>query len=257
MELIDTHCHLMMGDLAEQVEAVLERARQAKVTSWITIGTTLEDGQANIELAKEFDNLYCTVGIHPHEAGIQEAGWLQALKSQALNEKVVSLGEMGLDYYYDHSPRDVQQKVFAEQLELAKELKLPAVIHCRDAMEDCLGILKDFTRDDLPVVFHCYAGNLTETRTVLDRGYLVSFTGVITFKNAEKTREVARYVPLDRIMLETDAPFMSPVPKRNVKPNEPALMIHTAQKLAEIKETTLEHIAGLTTENAQTFFRLK
>lgn len=256
MNLIDTHCHLTMDGLNDQVEDVLERSRQAKVSSWITVGTTLAENDLCIDLANTYENLHCVVGIHPHEAAAQEAGWLHVLKQQALKPKIAALGEMGLDYYYDHSPRPVQQKVFTEQLQLARELDLPAVIHCRDAIDECLGILKEFLPFEIPVVFHCYSGTLRQARTILDRGYLISFTGIITFKKSDEIREVARYAPLDRIMLETDAPFISPEPKRSVKPNEPALMIHTAQKLAEIKALPLEPLSEQTSRNAHGFFKL-
>ena len=169
-------------------------------------------------------------------------------------DRVVALGEMGLDYHYDFSDRASQRRVFAEQLELAEEMGLPAVVHCREAFEDVLGIWRERGREDGGVVFHCFSGGCDEARAVLDGGGWISFTGTITFRNAGELQEVARYVPLERILLETDCPYLSPEPKRNVKPNEPALLVHTAEKLAELRGVPVEEIAQATVANSRSFF---
>ena len=254
MRLIDTHCHLTMKEYAGKVAEVLERSLQAGVDRWITIGTDLEDSEAGTGLCREHGDLYCTVGIHPHEAGQAEKGYLEQIRLWAGQERVCALGEMGLDYHYDNSSRADQQRVFADQLELAGHLDLPVVIHCREAFEDGWAILDESGLGAGKGVFHCFSGDKKTARQVLDRGFYISFTGTITYKSAEKTREAARYAPSDRIFLETDCPYMSPEPKRKVHPNEPALLVHIAQKLAEVRGVTRDEIAAITTANARRFF---
>ena len=254
MQLFDTHTHLTMEPLAGQVSAVLDRSRQAGVAGWISIGTTMSDCEAGLDMAEQYESLWCTVGIHPHGAGQVERGYLDTLREWLRKDRVVALGEMGLDYHYDFSDRASQRRVFAEQLELAEEMGLPAVVHCREAFEDVLGIWRERGREDGGVVFHCFSGGCDEARAVLDGGGWISFTGTITFRNAGELQEVARYVPLERILLETDCPYLSPEPKRNVKPNEPALLVHTAEKLAELRGVPVEEIAQATVANSRSFF---
>ena len=201
--------------------------------------------------------MYCSVGIHPHEADIQQNGWQKELQELAANESVRAIGEMGLDYYYEHSGRDRQKQVFEQQLELAEQLHLPVIIHCRNALEDCLGILSEWQCEDVPVVFHCFGGNPDQARVLLDRDYYLSFTGMITFKNALAVQKTVQYVPLEKVMLETDCPYLSPEPKRNVKPNEPAFLVHIAEKVAQLKDMAIEEIAQVTTENSRFFFGLE
>jgi len=254
LQLIDTHTHLTMDDFTASLDQVLARSRQVGVDRWVTIGTNLTDSAAGINLCQSHEDLYCTVGIHPHEAAHQPADWPEQLRTLAQTEVVCALGEIGLDYYYDHSPRETQRDVFARQLQIAGELALPVVIHCRDAIDDCLEILDDWRRHDIPVVFHCFSGNANLAELIIERGYYISFTGVITFKNSQSAQQTAQAVPIDRIMLETDCPYMSPEPKRNVKPNEPALLVHIAQQLAQLRGLDLTEIARITTENSRLFF---
>ena len=254
MKLIDTHAHLTDIGYNGLVEGLLERSRAAGVDRWITVGTDLADSMAAAALAGRYDGMFCTVGVHPHEADKQQAGYADVLGELGTKDKVVALGETGLDYYYDFSPRKRQKQVFEEQLELAKELGLPVVVHCRDAFDDCLGILKEWDRRDISVVFHCFSGDKQQAKAVLDMGYFLSFTGTITFKKAETARQVVRYVPLERVMLETDCPYLSPEPRRKIRPNEPALLVHIADKLAEIKELSVEEIAQATGRNSRLFF---
>lgn len=256
MHLIDTHCHLTMEEFDSKVDEILARARQAGVDSWITIGTNHVDSEAGIALCGQYDNLYGTVGIHPHEASRTEKGYLDHLRQWAGQEKVCGLGEIGLDYYYDNRVRADQQRVFADQLELVRQLELPAVIHCRKAFEDVLAILDEAKLPAGRAVFHCFSGDKKIAKQVLDRGFYISFTGTITFKNAETAQEVARYAPVDRIFLETDCPYLSPEPKRKVRPNEPALLVHIAEKLAQLRSVSADEIAAITTENSQKFFGL-
>ena len=256
MELIDTHCHLTFEPLAGDVAAVVERSRAAGVSRWITVGTSREDGRKAIELAGQYDDMYATVGIHPHDAKSADAGALEELKRLGRSDKVVAVGETGLDFHYNFSKQPDQRHVFEAHLEIARELNLPVIVHSRNAFAETVEILDRSGGGLRGVVFHCFSGSAEEARLVLERGYYVSFTGVVTFKNAEKSREAAKVVPLDRLMVETDCPYMSPEPVRNQKPNEPALMVHTARLLAQVKGLELEDLARATTENATTFFNL-
>ena len=253
--LIDTHCHLSFDQLAGDLPSVIGRAEAAGVEAMITVGTTVDDSAWCVTLAGQYDNVWSSVGVHPHEAKIateQMAGQLEQLAGQP---KVVAIGETGLDYHYEFSSRDVQQRVFASQLDVAARLGIPVVVHCRDAFEDALAILDG--GGGLPtVVFHCFAGTVAEARTVLDRGWMISLTGIVTFGSADDLREVARLVPDDRLMVETDSPYLSPVPVRNVRPNEPSHVCHIARFLAELRGTSAEDLAAMTTANARRVFRL-
>lgn len=256
MELIDTHCHLTFEPLSGDVPAVIERSRAAGVTSWITVGTSLEDSRRAIELAGLYDGMYATVGIHPHDAGTADADALRELKRLGRQEKVVAIGETGLDFHYNFSRQPDQGRVFAAHLQIAGELGLPVVIHSRNAFAETMEVLDRDGGGLKGVVFHCFSGSAEEAQTVLACGYYLSFTGVVTFKNAEKTREAATVVPLDRMMVETDCPYMSPEPVRSRKPNEPSLMTHTASCLAELKGVNLEAFALATTGTARRLFGL-
>lgn len=256
MDLIDTHCHLTFEPLAGEVPGVIERSRAAGVTGWITVGTSLEDSRRAIELAAMYEHMYAAIGIHPHEAKDGDAAALTELKRLAKQEKVVALGETGLDFHYNFSKQPDQARVFAAHLEIARETGLPVVVHSRNAFDETVEILDCSGRGLKGVVFHCFSGSAEQAQQLLDRGYYLSFTGVVTFKNAEATRAAARVVPLDRLMVETDAPYMSPEPVRKQKPNEPALMVYTAKLLADLKGVNLDNLAQATTRNAIEFFGL-
>lgn len=255
-ELIDTHCHLTFDDLAREIEGVIERSRAARVTEWITVGTDPQENQKAIEFAERFENMYAAVGIHPHDAKSVTADKLAELKQLARHEKVVAIGETGLDYHYNFSLHEDQRKVFAEHLKIAAELNLPVIIHCRKAFDETMEILNDCRRRVEKVIFHCFSGSAEQAKIVLDKGFYVSFTGVVTFKNAEKTRRAAAVVPVERLMLETDCPYMSPEPVRKQKPNEPALLIHVARFLAELKQMDLEDFTRAVTATSRRFFGL-
>ncbi|MEN6575041.1 MAG: TatD family hydrolase [Phycisphaerales bacterium] len=256
MELIDTHCHLTFEPLSADVPGVIERSRAAGVAGWITIGTLLEDSRRAVELAGQYENMYATVGIHPHDAHSADSRALEELRQLAQREKVVAVGETGLDFHYNFSKQPDQKRVFEAHLEIAREVGLPVVIHSRNAFDETMEILDRCGGGLKGVVFHCFSGSAEQARMVLDRGYFVSFTGVVTFKNAEVTRQAAQAVPLDRLMIETDCPYMSPEPVRSRKPNEPALMVHTAQFLAQLKGISLDDLAKATTRTAIEFFGL-
>jgi len=259
MELIDTHCHLTFEQLAWEIDEVVQRSIAAGVTGWITIGTDPQHNRKAIELANRFENMYAAIGIHPHEAKDVTAETMAELEELARSEKVVAIGETGLDFHYDFSPRQDQRRVFEAQLEIACQLNLPVVIHSREAFDETIDILEQFIglKGRLKgVVFHCFSGSAQQARIVLDHGFYISFTGVVTFKNAEEARQAAKIVPADRLMLETDCPYMSPAPMRKQKINEPALMVHTARFLAELKEMDETDFARAVTAASKSFFGL-
>jgi TatD DNase family protein len=255
MNLIDAHCHLTYEPFAD-IEAALRRSRDAGVTSWITIGTDLADSKKAVELAGQFENMFATVAIHPHNAKSADQPTIAQIKELAKNKKVVAIGETGLDLHYDFSSPQQQQDSFARHLEIAKELNLPVVIHSREAFDETMEILEAHESGLKGLVFHCYSGDVRQAKNVLDKGWYISLTGVVTFKNAETTREVAKYVPLDRLMIETDAPYLSPEPMRKQKVNEPALLIHTAKFVAALRGMELAKFAEAVTITTKQFFAI-
>ncbi len=256
MDLIDTHCHLTFEGLSEDVAAVIERSKAAGVVGWITVGTDPQENRKTVELTNKFENMYAAVGIHPHDARTITADTLKELRELARHKKIVAIGETGLDYHYNFSSHDEQKSVFAEHLQIAAELNLPVIVHCREAFEETIEVLEQFG-GDRKVVFHCFSGSSEQAEIVLDKGFYISFTGVVTFKNAEAIREAARIVPVDRLMVETDCPYMSPEPMRKQKINEPALMVHTARCLAELKGISLADFAEAVTATSRAFFGCK
>jgi len=256
MQWIDSHAHLTGQNYQGSVDQVLERSRQAGVTGWITIATTLSDAEDAVRLAASIPGMFAAAGIHPHEAVQYAPEWLSLLKHLCENEKVCAIGEIGLDYHYDFSPRSVQRDAFRQQLELADRIQRPVVIHCREAFDDCIAILDEWGNAEGRILFHCFGGDFSAAKQVLDRGGYLSFAGTLTFKKADSIQHAARYAPLERILLETDCPYLSPEPKRNIRPNEPALLVHTGAKLAELRNLPLHVIAQATTENCRTFFHL-
>lgn len=263
MSLVDTHCHLTYDDLAPQIDAVLDRARDAGVTRMITIATSPADARRGLELMRDRPAIWMAAGIHPHEAGRVTEDELYALEDlhhmrwevgEAM--RLTAVGETGLDFHYDFAPREKQEAVFRFQLKIASEVQRPVVIHARRAEERVCEILAEFPKLRDRVVFHCYSRGPELTRQVLDRGWWVSFTGVVTFQNADEIRESAKIVPADRFMVETDAPYLSPNPVRKVKPCEPGFVAHTARFLAELRGERYEDLCAATTRNAELFFGL-
>ena len=255
MNLIDAHCHLTYEPFAD-IEAVLRRSKDAGVTGWITIGTDLADSQKAVELAGRFENMFATVACHPHNAKTADQPTITQIKELAQNKKVVAIGETGLDLHYAFSTPQQQQDSFIRHIEIAKELKLPVVIHSREAFDETMEILEANESGLKGLVFHCYSGNRRQAKIILDKGWYISLTGVVTFKNAETTREVAKYVPLDRLMIETDAPYLSPEPMRKQKVNEPALLIHTAKFVAALRGMELAKFAEAVTTTTKQFFAI-
>ncbi len=256
MELIDSHCHLTSDELLENLEGVLERSRAQGVGTWVTVGTNQAQSQAAVTLAQRVEGMQATVGLHPHDAKAWSPDLLTQMTQWAELEAVVALGEMGLDFYYDFSPRAQQVQAFTEQLALAARLKMPVVVHTRDAFDDTLAILKDFDGQLDHVVLHCFTGTAQQAMAGLNRGYFISFSGVVTFTKADSVREAAVCVPMDRLMIETDCPYLSPAPMRKQRVNEPALLIHTAECLSQLKQVTLEDLARQTSHNTRQFYQL-
>jgi TatD DNase family protein len=249
--LSDSHCHLYM---AENPAGWLERARAAAVTRLLVPGTTLEDSARAVSIAQEHEGVFAAVGIHPHEAKDFDAAQDGArLEELARQPKVVAIGEVGLDFHYDHSPRPKQIEVLEWMLDLARRLSLPAILHNRESGMAMIEILSRLPRRDRPGVFHSFTEDAGFGVKALDLGYLVSFSGMLTFRAAENIREAARGLPLEAMLIETDAPFLAPVPHRG-KTNEPAFVIETAKKLAEVKNISLEEIASKTTGNFEQLF---
>lgn len=248
MVLIDSHVHLDHEQFHPDLEPLLDRARAAGVERMLTIGTG--DGPPKldcaIELASKYPGIFATVGVHPHEASKADASTFDQLRSLIRENSVLALGEIGLDYHYDFSPRDVQKQVFLEQMKIAAEAGKPIIIHTREAWQDTVELLRQHWSG--PGILHCFTGDAAQAREALDLGFHLAFGGLITFKTAVSVREAAAIVPDDRLLLETDAPYLAPIPYRG-KRNEPSFMVETARKLAEVRGAAAEHIAEITTAN--------
>ncbi|MBI2624706.1 TatD family hydrolase [Candidatus Parcubacteria bacterium] len=254
----DTHCHLSFPDYRDDLEAVVARAAEAGI-GVINIGTDLVMSERAVALANRFPDMWAAVGVHPHHAPDVPAA-LARLREIAADPKVVAIGEIGLDYYRladqdVEAVKRVQREAFAGQLELASELKLPVIIHSREAGTDILDVLR-VHGTGLAGVAHSFSGTIDEARAFLELGFYIGFTGVITFKNAEALRDVVRFVPLDRLLVETDAPFLAPEPNRG-KRNEPAWVEFVVKKVAEVKNEPIGRVAEMTTENARTLFKVE
>lgn len=249
--LVDSHCHLNYPDFQDDLPEVMKRAEQNGITTFLTINTRLSETVAIQEIAAQYPTVYCTVGVHPHdaEAYVYE-GVKEEIRAFAKHPKVVGLGETGLDYYYNNSPKKQQIQSFRTHSELAIELGLPLIIHTRDADEDTIAVLDDYKA--ATGVFHCFSGTNALARQALDRGFYLSLSGILTFKKATHLQEIAKWAPLDRLLVETDAPFLAPIPHRG-KRNEPAFTKYTAEFLADLRGISFEEIAKVTTDN---FFNL-
>lgn len=257
----DSHCHVAASKFDEDRDEVLERAAQAGVDTLVAIGSGygISGNAAAVALAERCDNVYAAVGVHPHEAHELDDANRDAIRGWLAHPKVMALGECGLDYHYMNSPREVQLSVFREQVSLARELNLPVVIHVRgdepNAYEDLLEIWIECAEGELEGVLHCYTGTLAFAKRALVHGFYVSFSGIVTFKRSEALREVAAGLPLDRLMVETDAPFLAPEGHRGRR-NEPAFVARVGETLASLHQTPVDEIARLTSRNARRFFRI-
>ncbi|HTL10997.1 MAG TPA: TatD family hydrolase [Bdellovibrionota bacterium] len=254
--LVDTHCHLDYEfDGGRKAADLVRDAVAAGVTRMMTIATEASRISAVQAISDAHPEVFHAVGVHPHEAAAMKDEDLAALEKAASHPKCRAIGELGLDYYYDHSAHDVQQRRLKEQLDLALKLKQPVVIHSRDAEDDLLKALTDYAKraGSLPGVIHCFTGTPAFGQACLDLGFLISFSGILTFKNAEELRQTAKSIPQDRILVETDSPYLAPVPHRGKK-CEPWMVRHTAEKLAEVRGIPADELARITTENAVRLF---
>ena len=255
MRLIDSHCHLDFPDFAPELDAVVARAHAAGVERMVTISTRVAKGAGLVAIAERYESVYFTIGTHPHEAANEPDTDAAAIRAFAGHPKCVGIGEAGLDYHYDHAPRDVAKRVFRAQIALARELDLPLVIHTRDAEDDTAAILREEMGEGrFEAILHCFTGSRVLAETGLELGLSISLSGVLTFKSAAALREIARDAPLDRLLVETDAPYLAPVPHRGMR-NEPAFVVETVRTLAQARGLAPEAIAEATRANALRVFR--
>ena len=253
--MIDSHAHLDMEEFNKDLDDVLARARSAGVETIITIGTDSSSSRKAAELAAGHPDVWATVGVHPHDAeGLSPEG-LDGLREMARMERVVAIGEIGLDYYYLRSGREIQLARFADQIRLARDMKLPVVVHSRDAKEDLFKVLLEEKAAEVGGVLHCFTGDWETAERALDMGFYISFSGIVTFPKAVELQAVAKRIPDDRLLIETDCPYLAPVPVRG-KRNEPAFVRHTAAKIAELLDVSINSIDLTTTANARRVFRL-
>jgi TatD DNase family protein len=261
---VDSHAHLEGKQFANDREQVIARAGAAGVATIVAIGNG--DGPANfdcgIRLAEQYPFIYATIGIHPHEARLADQGAFERMQHLARHPKIIAWGEIGLDYFYDHSPRETQRQVFMQQMELAAQAKLPIVIHCRpsngsdDAWNDCLTLIQEHWAPwGMGGVLHCFTGNWEQARRGLDMGFMISFAGNVTFPKAQQIRDAALQVPLNRMLIETDSPYLAPVPHRG-KRNEPSFVKETARQLGELRSLSADELGEQTSRNFYNFFKL-
>ena len=256
---IDSHAHLDGPEFDADREEVLQRANEAGVSVIINVGTG-DPHSGALERAVEFgrthENIYTAIGVHPHDARLYDDAAEQKIKTLVQNERVIAWGEIGLDFHYDNSPRDVQIDVFKRQLRAARECDLPVIIHTREAETETIEILRsEYAGTKLGGIFHCFSGSLELAQAALELGFMISFSGILTFKTAGDLREVAQHVPLARMLIETDCPYLSPIPYRG-KRNEPAYVIEVARTLGELYDVELEAMAYLTSDNFRRFFQV-
>jgi TatD DNase family protein len=251
--LVDSHCHLDFPDFASELDAVVERARGAGIGRMVTISTRVRRHAQVLAISEKFSDIFCSVGTHPHNAHEELDIDAKALVKIAQHPKVVAIGEAGLDYHYDNSPRDAQEQGLRQHIAAARETGLPLVIHSREADADMTRILKEETgKGAFPAVLHCFTGGRDLAFAAVDLGHYVSFTGILTFKNSQSLRDIAAALPAERVLVETDAPYLAPLPFRG-KRNEPSYVVETAKILATTRGVSMEEITRQTTEN---FFRL-
>lgn len=253
--IFDTHAHLDSEQFEEDFDVIIQNIINKKISLIVNPGCDIPTSKKSVELSEKYDFIYSAVGFHPHEAKYMDQDAIKEIENLAiLNNKVVAIGEIGLDYYYDFSPRDIQEDVFAEQMELANKLDLPFIIHSRDASNDTYEMVKKY-KNNVDCVLHCYSQSKEMAKLYLDLGCYLSFAGPVTFKKSTNLQEVAKYTPLDRIFIETDSPYLSPEPKRGKK-NEPSNVIYTGKKIAELKEISEKQLFKSTYNNAVRFFKL-
>lgn len=251
--LVDSHCHLDFPDFKDELDGVVERARAVGVTTMLTICTQLSRFDQVRHIAARFDHIYCTIGVHPHEVTQEGGASTTDLMDFAKDPKVIGIGETGLDYYYEHSPREAQKRSFRCHIAAARETGLPLIVHSRDAEDDTADILRsEMAEGDFGGVMHCFSSRQPLAQAAIELGLYISISGIVTFKNAHELRSIVAEIPLDRLIVETDAPYLAPMPNRG-KRNEPAFVVHTAERVAEIKGVSLQELARITSDN---FFAL-
>lgn len=251
---IDTHAHLNMPDYDTDREEVIANAQNDGVEAIIDVGFDLDSSRRSLEMFSNLKNIYSAIGIHPHDSE-KLFNQISVIKGLAQKNKVVAIGEIGLDYHYLHSSKETQKRAFIQQIEIAVELKLPLIIHIREAQDDAMEILKNYEGSKLPAVFHCFSGDQRYLEYVLSCGYHVSFAGPVTFPKAQASRDLLKTVPIDRLLLETDCPYLAPVPLRG-KRNQPGYIKLIAIKIAETKSISIEEVASRTTQNAKWIFKI-
>jgi TatD DNase family protein len=251
--LFDTHVHLNADQFSDDVDHVIENAKQAGVEMMLVVGFDEKTINKAMDLVDHYDFLYAAIGWHPVDAIDLTDEYLTWIEELAKHPKVVAIGETGLDYHWDKSPVDVQKEAFRKQIQLAKKLKLPLIIHDREAHEDIVQVLKEEKAEEVGGIMHCFAGDSEIAQQCLEMNFYISFGGPVTFKNAKLPKEVAKNIPMDRLLIETDAPYLAPHPYRG-KRNEPAYVTLVAEKIAELKELSYEEVAQITTENAKRLF---
>ncbi len=260
--MIDTHCHLSMvadedGKIGyNQIDEILKQMQSNGVTHAITIGSNMRDSKLSMEIANRYDNIYCAVGVHPEEVQCFDIVELEDLIRHNIDGgKLVAIGEIGLDYYWRKDNKEKQVEIFKKQIELAKKYDLPIVVHCREAYGDVLDILKEYAPFEFGGVIHCYSGSIEWAKEVIKLGFMISFTGVVTYPNASNIQEVAKWVDMDKFMVETDSPYLTPVPFRGKK-NNPSYTKYTLEYIANLKNVSVESVDKATTNNAIKLFRL-
>lgn len=252
---IDSHAHLDDRRFNADRDMIIKNLKDNKVDYVFNIGADLKTSEASVRLANKYDNIYAVVGVHPHSAKEVSHKTIERLRELSKEEKVIAIGEIGLDYYYDNSPRDIQVKWFKEQIKLAKEVDLPIVIHTRDASQETFDILKGEAKD-YPVIMHCYSGSAEMSEAYVKLGYYISIAGPLTFKNARISKEVVERIPMDRLLIETDCPYLTPTPYRG-KRNEPMYVKYVAEEIAKIKGISVEEVGKITRENTKKAFRVE
>ena len=254
MSFIDSHSHIILESFDSDRDDVISNAFSNGITHIVQSCDNLDEIKKNLILTEKYENIYSSVGIHPHEAKTWDKNSKDIIINYTKEKKVIAIGETGLDFYYNLSPKDVQVKVFREQIKISKEVSLPLIIHTRDAFEETLEILKEEKAEI--GVFHCYTGNLEYAKKAIELGFYVSFSGIVTFKNALEIKEAARGIPLDKLLIETDCPFLTPVPHRG-KRNEPSYVKYVAEEIAKIRGISIEEVGEVTSENTKRLFNIK
>lgn len=254
--LIDSHAHLYDKQFDEDRDKIIKGFKDDRLELVINVGADLDSSKNAVLLSEEYDTIYAAVGVHPHDVKTMDEDSIETLKQLSKQGKVVAIGEIGLDYYYDNSPRDLQKKWFREQIKLAKELDLPIIVHSRDASQDVYEIIKEEQDGNLTGVIHCFSESIERAVEYIKLGFYISLGGPVTFKNAKTPKEVARKVPLDRLLIETDSPYLTPHPHRG-KRNEPGNVRYVAEEIAYLKEISYEKLRNATNENTKRLFRIE